>query len=374
MKTVMSTTVKLSQLSDLPKCATVFSRLDVARYEKIARSSPNELFPIQIGRIGNKMYPISKLCVVDACKNVGLNEIKAYVEDYDSKHDLLVAHVRLHSAEEPINPLAIRSMVDEMGIQNVDSVTALKTLFLKDTAYAKIMTSQITEQAINELQKLVDEMSSRLSSRNLVCPIYIILQIGKLDESLQSQGVSEIRGVTLLESDYRFIWPTPDQAEMILSNIKPSKNQKPAEIATISDEIANTRGYVNKKNKLKHGSLSKKIENPKSKVDADTKTLLKQSKDVIIITDEKDGKPNYIVNVKSHAVQKIKKTDDNKSFTLYGDVGKNVFTMPNDVAVHHNVEHCILHHKNSTSSDIIVSQLKKLDKKSGLKLTLFWST
>ena len=374
MKTLTVTSVKLSQLSDLPKCATVFSKLDVARYEKIARSCPKELFPIRVGRVGNKMYPISQLYVVTACKNVGLHEIKAYVEDYDSKHDLLVAHVRLHSSEEPLNPLAIRSMVDEMGIKNMDSTTALKALFLQDTAYAKIMTSQITEQAINELQKLVDELSSRLSTRNLVCPIYIILQIGKLQPDLQLQAVSEIRCITLLESDYRFIWPTPDQIEMILSNMTPSKNQKPAELAAISDEIADTGEHVSKKNISENRGSSKKTTKTKPKANADTKTLLRQSKDVVIITDEKDGKPNYIVNVKSHTVQKVKKTDDNKSFILYGDLGKNIYTLPNDVAAYHSVERCILHHKSSSKTDTIASQLKKLDGKSGLKLTLFWST
>lgn len=362
-------TIKLSQLNEIPKCATITSNLDVARFEKIARTSPKDIPAIRVGKIGNKLHPISQLYVVKACKNAGLTEIQAYIEEYDTKYDLFADHVRLHSVDEPINPLAIRSMVDEFGLCNMDSSTALKELFLKDTGYVKIITSKITENAINELQKLVNQMSSKLSARNLVCPIYIILQVGKLEEDLQLQGINEIRGVVLLEADHRFIWPTPDQVGMILSNIKPSSRFSPARLADLSKSVADTQDNTHKKNFDNKKTTTK----PRSKPNTDTNTLLKQAKDIVIITNEKDGSPDYILNTKSNAVQKIKSTDDGKSFTLYGDLGKKVFTIPNDVVKHHNVQHNVLHHENFTTITSAESQLKKLGGKSGLKLTLFWS-
>ncbi len=372
MQTQMKTTVKLSQLNEIPKCATITSNLDVTRFEKIARTSPKDIPAIRVGKIGNKLYPVSQQYVVKACKNVGVAEIHAYIEEYNTKYDLFADHVRLHSVDEPINPLAIRSMVDEFGLCNMDSSTALKELFLKDTGYVKIITSKISENAINELQKLVDQMSSRLSARNLVCPIYIILQVGKLEESLQLQGINEIKGVVLLEADHRFIWPTPDQVDMILSNIKPSSRCSPAQLADLSESVADTQDNMHKKNTDDKKNTAKS--KPRSKPNTDTKTLLKQAKDIVIIANEKDGSPDYIMNTKSNAVQKIKKTDDGKSFALYGDLGKKAFTIPNDVVKHHNVQHNVLHHKNFTTIPSVESQLKKLGGKSGLKLTLFWST
>jgi len=266
--------IKLSALSEIPKSATITSKLDVSRFEKIAHISTKELPSIRVGKIGSKMYPISQLYVIQACKNAGVTEIQAFIEEYETKYDLLAAHVRLHSADEPINPLAIRSIVNEMGIQNLDSATALKELFLVDAAYAKIMTSSIMENAINELQKFVDGMSLKLSARNLVCPIYIILQIGKMAENLQLKGVEAIKGVTLLEADYRFIWPTPNQVEMVLSNVKPISNHKPAQLAEISESIVDVQENI-PANKTKTGHMPNDIMTPKSKTkpNADTKTL-----------------------------------------------------------------------------------------------------
>jgi hypothetical protein len=92
---------------------------------------------------------------------------------------------------------------------------------------------------------------------------------------------------------------------------------------------------------------------------------------MIIIPDEKTGKPRVLVNKRTGAVSKVEPSD-NHSIIKTSSVGtKSLYSIPLDVTRHLNFDKSQIKHKNFESPGQLIDTLWMFSKNS--KLSLFWS-
>jgi len=169
-------------------------------------------------------------------------------------------------------------------------------------------------------------------------------------------------------SDGSFAWTTPEQIDSMIKYIRQDalheeNNREESTVANVTK--TSDVGKPKEKEKRKSKSSSKSTNNE------ETETIKKSIPNMIIIPDEKTGKPNLLVNKKTGAVSKIEPSN-NHSIIKTSSVGtKSLYSVPLDVTRHLQFDESQIKHKNFDSPKQLIAALKMFPKDT--KLSLFWN-
>ena len=251
---------------------------------------------------------------------------------------------------------------------------------------------------------IVNQLSRRknLVPSQVCVPLYVISKISRLDdESHQLQLISQIHSDLDAMSDGSFAWTTPEQIDSMIKYIRQDatheENNREESIIAISTNLENVgKEETSKKPESEKESKNKKQEeveqlssaksNPKQsqdddihknssskseKIDGETMTVKKSIPNMIIIPDEKTGKPQILVNKRTGGVSKIEPTDNNSIIKTSSVGTKSLYSIPLDVTRHLEFDKSQIKHKNFESSGQLIDALGMFPKNS--KLSVFWS-
>jgi hypothetical protein len=123
--------------------------------------------------------------------------------------------------------------------------------------------------------------------------------------------------------------------------------------------------------KIEKSGKEKDKEPQAEKIDPETLTVKKSIPNMIIIPDEKTGKPQILVNKRTGAVSKVEPTDNNSIIKTSSVGTKSLYSIPLDVIRHLDFDKSQIKHKNFESSGHLIDALGMFPKNS--KLSLFWS-
>ncbi|MDH3203705.1 MAG: hypothetical protein OEL81_03370 [Nitrosopumilus sp.] len=404
------TKVKISEILSPAVSVGICTISNIDKFAEIAREKPESLPEIKLSKVDGKLYAINHHDVILGCMQAGpsvISEINGIIIDNDCKgsHDILLAHFKEILENEVFNPVSIFDSIyyleEKLQLQKQD---ILDMLHISRMPFEKIILSKnnnhISAKSIEQLQLIVNQLSQRKSIvPSQVCvPLYVLSKISRLDEeSHQLQLISQIHSDLDAMSDASFAWTTPEQIDSMIRYIRQdatheenNREESTVAIPTKTEDVG--KEGTPKKSESEKESESKKQEeqlsaksNPKQnqndaskssnsqdeKVDGETMTVKKSIPNMIIIPDEKTGKPQILVNKRTGAVSKIEPSD-NHSIIKTASVGtKSLYSIPLDVIKHLKFDEYHIKHKNFESPRQLVDALVMFSKDA--KLSLFWS-
>ena len=404
--------VRISEILSPVISVGISTLSNVAKFAEMARENSESLPVIKLAEIDGKFYAVNHHDVILGCKQAGpsvISEINATIMDDECKgtHDILLAHFKEILENEVFNPVSIFDSMDyleeKLQLQKQD---ILKKLHLNGTPFEKIILlkndNRISAKSIEQLQLIVNHLSQRknLIPSQICLPLYVISKISRFkEESYQLQLISQIHADLEGMSDGSFAWTTPEQIDSMIRFIRQDatheeNNREESMIATTvkTEDVGkekSTKSEKENKNKKQEEtqSTSPTNTNPKQnhdddanksnksqdeKLDPEILEVKKSIHNMIIIPDEKTGKPHLLVNRRTGAVSKIIPTD-NHSIIRTASVGtKSLYSIPLDVAKHLKFDECKIKHKNFESSRQLIDILSEMLPKNA-KLSVFWS-
>jgi len=407
------TKVKISEIHSPAVSVGICTISNIDKFAEMARENPESLPEIKLAETDGKLYAINHHDVILGCRQAGpsvISEINGVITDDDSKgsHDVLLSHFKEILQNEVFNPVSIFDSIyyleEKLQLQKQD---ILKKMHLNGTAFERMILSKndnhISAKSVEQLQLIVNQLSKRknLVPSQICVPLYVISKISRLEkESHQLQLISQIHADLDAMSDGSFAWTTPEQIDSLIRFIrqdatheennreesvvatdvktkdvgkgKPTKSEKENKNKKQKGEKQSTESSSNTNPKQTHDDdANKNNKSQDEKIDPETLEVKKSMPNMIIITHEKTGKPNLLVNKRTGAVSKIMPTD-NHSIIKTTSVGtKSLYSIPLDVAKHLKFDECKIKHKNLESPRQIVDAIKALPKDA--KLSVFWS-
>jgi len=390
---------------------------NVTKFAEMARENPESLPVIKLAEIDGKFYAINHHDVILGCMQAGPNvisEINGVIMDDECKGspDILLAHFKEILESEVFNPVSIFDSIyyleERLQLQKQD---ILKKLHLNGTPFEKMILSKndnhVSAKSIEQLQLIVSQISQRknLIPSQICVPLYVISKISRLEEeSHQLQLISQIHADLKGMSDGSFAWTTPEQIDSMIRFIRQDatheeNNREESMVATAvkTEDIGKEKPAVKseKENKNKKqekekqsteastnntnpkqnhddGNVNKNNKSQDEKIDPEVLEVKKSIPNMIIIPDEKTGKPNMLVNKRTGAVSKIEPSD-NHSIIKTASIGtKLVYSMPLDVTKHLKFDECKIKHRNVESPRQLIDTIKTFPKDA--KLSVFWSS
>ena len=407
--------VKISEIMSPAVSVGICTQSNIDKFAEIARNNPESLPEIKLARVDGKLYAINHHDVILGCMQAGpsvISEINGVIIDDDCKGspDILLAHFKEILENEVFNPVSIFDSIDyleeKMQLQKQD---ILEMLHINRTPFEKIILSKnndhLSAKSIEQLQIIVNQLSQRknLIPSQVCVPLYVISKISRFDEeSHQLQLISLIHSDLDAMSDGSFAWTTPEQIDSMIGYIRqdatheannreestvaiPTKTENVGKEET-SKKLESGKEIKNKeregieqvssaKSNLKQNQdddVNSRINNSQAeKLDAETLMVKKSIPNMIIIPDEKTGKPQILVNKRTGAVSKIEPSD-NHSIIKTASVGtKSLYSIPLDVTKHLEFDKSQIKHKNFESPRQLIDALKTFPK--DVKLSVFWS-
>jgi len=389
--------VNISDILSPPVSCTISTHSNMEKFAELAKTSPESLPIIKLGRTNDgKLYAINHHDVILGCKRAGSNVISKVqaiiIEEFAGSPDILVAHFREIIGNESLNTVSIYDAINYIQEKlQVDKKEALKLLWLHDTPYEKLILSKmnnyISYHSIEKLQGIVDKLSERknIIPSQIAVPPYVLSKISRIQqEREQLQLISEIQVDLETMPDGKFSWTTPEQIDtMIKFNRQEAareENNREKSVIAISARTkdvgkSSEKTKTTENNNPPDNSQKNKSQSKDTLVDEDTKMVQKSIPNMIIIPDEKTGKPDLLVNKKTGAVSKIRPSE-NKDIIKTVSVGsKLLYSIPIDVARHLELDgsNSITRHKNFDCMPNLEKFLKTFPKDDPVKLSLFWS-
>ena len=386
--------VKISEIHSPAVSVGICTISNIEKFAEIARNNPESLPAIKMARADGKLYAINHHDVILGCRQAGpsiISEIDGVIitDDGDDKHsckgspDILLEHFKEILENEVFNPVSIFDSIyylqEKLQLEKQD---ILEMLHINRTPFEKIILSKnnnhISAKSVEQLQLIVNQLSCRknLIPSQVCVPLYVISKISRLEEeSHQLQLISHIQSDLDAMSDGTFAWTTPEQIESMIKYIRQDatheeNNREESTIAnmTRTEDV----GKAKKKKSEKEESKENKKNNAKAKkIDSETLTVKKSIPNMIIIPDEKTGKPQILVNKRTGAVSKIVPTD-NHTIIKTDSVGtKPLYSIPLDVTKHLEFDKSQINHRNFESSEQLAGTLDSFPK--NVKLSVFWS-
>jgi len=376
--------VKISEIFSPAVSVGICTKSNIDKFAEIARNNSESLPEIKLARVDGKFYAINHHDVILGCRQAGpsvISEINAIItdDDYKGSPDILLAHFKEILQNEVFDPMSIFDSIyylqEKLQLQKQD---ILEMLHISKTPFEKIILSKnnnrLSAKSINQLQLIVNQLSQRknLVPSQVCVPLYVISKISRLeDESHQLQLISQIHSDLNAMSDGTFAWTTPEQIDSMIKYIKQdaTHEENNREESTVADmtktkDVGNTEGGKSEKESKDNHPQAKKI-------NSETITVKKSIPNMIIIIDEKTGKPNILVNKRTGAVSKIVPTD-NHSIIKISSVGtKSLYSIPLDVTSHLEFDESQTKHKNFESPKQLIDSLKTFPRNA--KLSVFWS-
>ena len=422
--------VKLADILSPPVCVGITTSQNIEKFAHIAKENPHLLPVISLAKtIDGKLYALNHHDVIQGCKKAGPNtisEIHATInkEDCNGSSDVLISHVREITNNEVFNPVFIFDAVDflEERLENKDRKAILELLSLDDTIYEKLILSgnnnHISEQSVQMLQSITSGLSQRKIVPYLVSvPPYVLSKISRLDSDVQQVMIIQEMQVDIKHmTDAKFAWHTPEQIDhMIKSNRQNATheeyNREESQVATYTktSEVGKPKTTTAKKKQSKlqgenspsssnQGNATKTHPNEnvntnqqqEEELDPEVQTIKKTIPNMIVITDQKSGKPQMLVNKKTGVVAHIEPSENKDIIKTTSAGTKSLYSMPLDVTKHLEFDssnedvdgnngdtHKVTKHKNFESIGDLKEFLKKLSsttqKQQQIHFTLFWT-
>jgi len=373
--------VKISEILSPAVNVGICTMSNIEKFAEIARSNPESLPEIKLAKVDEKFYAINHHDVLLGCMQAGpdvISEINGVITDEGCKGsaDILLAHFKEILENEVFNPVSIFDSIyyleEKLQLQKQD---ILEMLHISRTPFEKIILSKnnncISTKSIEQVHLIVNQLSQRknLMPSQVCVPLYVISKISRLDdESHQLQLISQIHSDLDAMSDGSFAWTTPEQIDSMIKYIRQDATHE--ENNREESTIANMT-KIKDVGKIEKSEKKKDKEPQAEKIDPETLTVKKSIPNMIIIPDEKTGKPQILVNKRTGAVSKVEPTD-NHSIIKTSSVGtKSLYSIPLDVIRHLDFDKSQIKHKNFESSGHLIDALGMFPKNS--KLSLFWS-
>jgi len=407
--------VKISEILSPAVSVGICTISNINKFAEIARNNPKLLPEIKLARVDGKLYAINHHDVLLGCMQAGpsvISEVNGVITDNGSckgSTDILLAHFKEILENEVFNPMSIFDGIyyleERLQLQKQD---ILELLHISGTPFEKIILSKnnnpLSAKSIEQLHLIVTQLSQRknLVPSQVCVPLYVISRISRLDEeSHQLQLISQIHSDLDAMSDGSFAWTTPEQIDSMIKYIRQDatheENNREESIIAIPTNLENVGKEISKKpgsekeNKNKKqeeqeqvssaksnpkqnhdGDLHKNNNSKSEKIDGETMTVKKSIPNMIIIPDEKTGKPQILVNKRTGGVSKIEPTDNNSIIKTSSVDTKSLYSIPLDVTRHLDFEKSQIKHKNFESSRQLIDALGMFP--NDAKLSVFWST
>jgi len=356
----------------------ISTQSNINKFAQMARESPGSLPVVKLARISDKLYAINHHDVILGCKQTGISEINGIITDDNcsGSADIVKKHFIEILENETLSSTSIFDAIDflEEKLQLPKSEIS-DILHIRGTPFEKIILSKntnfISANSIEQLQSIVNYLSQRknLIPSQVCVPLYIISKISRLEEeSHQLQLIAQIKGDLEGMSDGSFAWTTPEQIDSMIKYIKQDAihEENNREESTVANMTKTSD--VGKPKEKKKSKTNKKSQ---SSSNDETQTIKKSIPNMIIIPDEKTGKPSMLVNKKTGAVSKIEKSD-HKDIIKTSSVGtKSLYSVPFDVTKHLQFDESQIKHKNFDSPKQLIAALKMFPKDT--KLSVFWN-
>ncbi|WP_316504781.1 hypothetical protein [Nitrosopumilus sp.] len=388
------TKVKIIDILSPPVAVGIITSPNIEKFSDIAKKDPELLPVIALAKTNDgKLYALNHHDVILGCKKAGpgvITEIHVEIipENCMGSDDILIKHVREITSNELFNPISIYETIDflEEKMQK-NRKDILELLHLNGTIYEKLILSginnHISEESVQRLQKITASLSARnLLPSMIVVPPYVLSKISRL-ESVKEQLLilDEIQYDLEHMSDSRFAWHTPEQIDhMIKSNRQEASHEENKREESTVATPTKTKD-VGKNEKKSKSTKEEKQNQTKTHqpVNKETETIKKSIPNMIIIPDQKTGKPQMLVNKRTCTVSQIEKSD-NHSIIKTTSVGtKSLYSIPFDVTRHLEFDDDeydnTIRHKNFENVRDLQKFLKMFPTSNGQsKLTLFWSS
>jgi len=375
------TKVKISEILSPAVNVGICTLSNIEKFAEIARNNPESLPEIKLAKVDEKFYAINHHDVILGCMQAGpgvISEINGVITDDDCKGstDILLAHFKEILENEVFNPVSIFDSIyyleEKLQLQKQD---ILEMLHISRTPFEKIILSKnnncISTKSIEQVHLIVNQLSQRknLVPSQVCVPLYVISKISRLDdESHQLQLISQIHSDLDAMNDGSFAWTTPEQIDSMIKYIRQdaTHEENNREESTIAN-MTKTKdvGNIEKSEKEKDKELQAE------KLDSEILTVKKSIPNMIIIPDEKTGKPQILVNKRTGAVSKVEPSDNNSIIKTSSVGTKSLYSIPLDVIRHLDFDRSQIKHKNFESSGHLIDALGMFPKNS--KLSLFWS-
>ena len=407
---------KVSEIMSPAVSVGICTQSNIDKFADIARNNPESLPEIKLARVNGRLYAINHHDVILGCMQAGpgiISEINGVITDNNCKGspDILLAHFKEILENEVFNPVSIFDSVEyleeKMQLQKQD---ILEMLHISGTPFEKIILSKnnnhISAKSIKQLQIIVNQLSQRknLAPSQICVPLYAISKISRFDEeSHQLQLISLIHSDLDAMSDGSFAWTTPEQIDSMIGYIRQdatheanNREESTVAIPTKTENVGKEEtskklesGKENKNKELeerieqvssaksnqkqnKDDDVNSRISNSQDeKLDSETLMVKKSIPNMIIIPDEKTGKPQILVNKRTGAVSKIEPSD-NHSIIKTASIGtKSLYSIPLGVTKHLEFDKSQIKHKNFESPRQLIDALKTFPK--DVKLSVFWN-
>ncbi len=378
--------VKISEILSPAVSVGICTLSNIDKFAEIARNNPESLPEIKLAKVDGKLYAINHHDVILGCRKAGpdvISEINGIITDDDDRckgsPDILLAHFKEILENEVFNPVSIFDSIyyleEKLQLQKQD---ILEMLHINITPFEKIILSKnndhIYAKSIEQLQLIVNQLSQRknLVPSQVCVPLYVISKISRLDEeSHQLQLISQIHSDLDAMSDSSFAWTTPEQIDSMIKYIRQdaTHEENNREESTVAN-MTKTKdvGRSEKKSKKEKDNTKPQTE----KLDSETLTVKKSIPNMIIIPDEKTGKPQILVNKRTGAVSKIEPSDNHSIIKTASVDTKSLYSIPLDVTKHLEFDESRVKHKNFESSRQLIDALSGMFPKDA-KLSVFWS-
>ena len=373
--------VRISEILSPAVNVGICTLSNIEKFAEIARNNPKSLPEIKLAKVDEKFYAINHHDVILGCMQAGpgvISEINGVITDDDCKGsiDILLVHFKEILENEVFNPVSIFDSIyyleEKLSLQKQD---ILEMLHISGTPFEKIILSKnnncISTKSIEQMHLIVNQLSQRknLVPSQVCVPLYVISRISRLDDqSHQLQLISQIYSDLDAMSDGSFAWTTPEQIDSMIKYIRQDATHE--ENNREESTIANMT-KIKDVGKIEKSEKEKDKEPQAEKIDSETLTVKKSIPNMIIIPDEKTGKPQILVNKRTGAVSKIEPTDNNSIIKTSSVGTKSLYSIPLDVTRHLDFDKSQIKHKNFESSGHLIDALGMFPKNS--KLSLFWS-
>ena len=387
------TRVKIIDILSPPVTVGIITSQNIEKFSDIAKKDPELLPVITLGKTNDgKLYALNHHDVILGCKKAGpsiITEINVEIkENCTGSDDILIKHVREITSNELFNPVSIYETIDflEEKMQK-NRKDILELLHLNRTIYEKLILSginnHISEESVKRLQKITASLSARnLLSSMIAVPPYVLSKISRLESVKQQLLIlDEIQYDLEHMSDGKFAWHTSEQLDHMIKSNRQEENHEENKREESIVAITTKTKDVGKNEKKSKSTKEEKQNQTKTNqpVNKETETIKKSIPNMIIIPNQKTGKPQILVNKRTGAVSQIEKSDNNSIIKTTSVGIKSLYSIPFDVTKHLEFDDeeydNTIRHKNFENVRDLEKFLKMFPTSNGQsKLTLFWSS
>ena len=309
--------VNVSALQELPIQTKNISLKLVKIISNKAKSNPDEIHPISVGRVNNLLYPINDHETLLGLRKSDIQQVNAFIIDYPTMKDLIVAHVRKNLHPHGIDPLKIRQVIDYLATDGVTESETCKALWLdRRPELIESLRYEITDKTKNVLLEMAEEICNKMYF--VTIPVYYVARISKISKAEQYDAALELKSFTMskMSSDGRSSWPSTEAIQTVLGSFHKEKKVPPTK-----DRMAKYPEKGKSKGKSAQKSDdSKAVKKAEPYIGADPN---------LIYIPIKGKEPDMIIHKKTGRIRIAEEKAGTYSMT--GDVGKPTYVLGDHV-------------------------------------------